>query len=447
MYTLHVTEYCHAGSIGGTERYVLDLIRGLDASGHRNSIGWLQQKRSSDRLEADGVRILTLPTSAMRVDPPPSSFEKAASLLLDTEKPDLLHFHTFGSTEAALARLARKRGIPYAFTYHSPAWTCRRETMLLYGQKPCDGEVRAWRCSACQAQERLGLPPLSGLIATACSAALGWATLPPGSTTLRRRSAFFYDSYRFGRAIREFLRECDLVVSCCDWSTPVLLGNGARIESIVHCPQGVPNDLADALQKFKDQPRPHLAGNNSQQALIDESFVIGFVGRVTSVKGAHLLMEGFSRMTAQDARLRIVGWEPERASETYARMLLKMAAADSRIKLVPKRSFADTLAEYRHLSLLAIPSTWMETGPLTLLEALALDVNVYGSNRIGQLELLRTHGRIVEPNTPGGWMAALSEAYGMWKQGQWSRAPVHAPLRTMASVASEMADCYRKLCQ
>jgi hypothetical protein len=35
---LHITEYCHAGSIGGTERYVLDLIRGLDTAGFQNGI-------------------------------------------------------------------------------------------------------------------------------------------------------------------------------------------------------------------------------------------------------------------------------------------------------------------------------------------------------------------------------------------------------------------------
>ena len=67
----------------------------------------------------------------MRVDAPLPEFHEAAARLFETEKPDWVHFHTFGLTEAALAKLAKKHGIPYAFTYHSPAWTCRRETMLL----------------------------------------------------------------------------------------------------------------------------------------------------------------------------------------------------------------------------------------------------------------------------------------------------------------------------
>jgi glycosyltransferase involved in cell wall biosynthesis len=158
-------------------------------------------------------------------------------------------------------------------------------------------------------------------------------------------------------------------------------------------------------------------------------------------------MEGFSRMAGEEARLRIVGWEPDRADLPYARRLQQLAQADSRIELVPKKSFADTLAEYQRLSLLAIPSVWMETGPLTLLEALALGVPVFGSNRLGQLNLLRKHGRIVEPNTPAGWQVALSGALEEFRNGKWGAHQEHIrntmKLRTMADVTAEMAAHYQ----
>jgi glycosyltransferase involved in cell wall biosynthesis len=189
-------------------------------------------------------------------------------------------------------------------------------------------------------------------------------------------------------------------------------------------------------------------------------FVIGYVGRVVEVKGVHILMEGFSQMKADEARLRIVGWEPDRANSPYSQRLQKLAQADSRIELVPRKSFADTLAEYQRLSLLAIPSTSMETGPLALLEALAVGAPVYGSNRLGQLNLLREHGRVIEPNTAAGWQAALSGALAQWKQAAWDipkakmlktakrkaenrNEGAGLPLRTMADVAREMATCYR----
>jgi glycosyltransferase involved in cell wall biosynthesis len=157
-------------------------------------------------------------------------------------------------------------------------------------------------------------------------------------------------------------------------------------------------------------------------------------------------MEGFSQMKADEARLRIVGYDANNPHRPYSQRLQKLAQADPRIELVPKKSFNDTLAEYRRLSLLAIPSTWMETGPLTLLEALTLGVPVYGSNRIGQLNLLRERGRVVEPNTSGSWRAVLESAFEQHKCGLWgeevNRTRGDRQIRTMNEVVSEMLGQY-----
>jgi len=373
----------------------------------------------------------------MRVDDPVMGFMAAAETLFEEEDPDVLHFHTFGLSEALLARMCDERAVPYAFTYHSPAWTCRRETMLLYGKEPCDGEVRPWRCSACQAEERLGLGRIVGQVAATGSLALGWGALPLGRTSLRRRTAFYYDTMRFRRALRRFLSSCSLVVSCCDWSRPVLLLNGARPETVRDCPQGVSMDFNSAIETA--QPRAPRAES--------DVFTIGYVGRLVPVKGAHILMEGFSQTQEPKARLRIVGWEPENAERAYGRRIRELAAKDARIMLVPKTGLGGTIEEYRHLSLLAIPSVWMETGPLTLFEALAVGVPVYGSKRIGQLGLLRERGRTVEPNTLESWRKALEEAFALHQRGNWAaeveRAFGHGRLRTMGDVAEEMLQHYR----
>jgi glycosyltransferase involved in cell wall biosynthesis len=439
MHILHVTEYCHAGTVGGTERYILDLIRGLEAAGINNTIGWLKAGNATETIESEGVKILTLPSPEMRVDSPALGFREAAERLLDSEKPDLLHFHTFGLSEAALAQLARQRDIPYAFTYHSPAWTCRRETGLLYGKEPCDGQVRAWRCSTCQSEERLKMGSLSGHAATAASLLAGWASLPLGTTSFRRRSAFFYDNLRYRQVLRNFLANCKLVISCCDWSRPVLIRNNARVESVRNCPQGVSTDFISTIQ----ETRPEVAeGKNG-------NFTIGCIGRLSPVKGVHIVMEAFLKMRQPEARLRIVGWEPENANGPYASRLKKLAEADPRVTLVPKTNLAATINEYRQLALLAIPSIWMETGPLTLLEASAMGVPVYGSSRVGQIKFLRERGRVIEPGTPESWQQAMEEAFERHQQGLWGqeidRARGNTPIRTMDVVTSEMIQNYREV--
>jgi len=156
MYVAHITKACHALTTGGTERYVLELIRGLERRGWQNSIGWIWNHPDRTPSMKNGVRILPLHTVSAQIDPVRKDFRRGVIMgLLQDERPDLLHFHTFGMAEAAVAELAVERGIPYAFTYHSPAWTCRRGTLLLWGESPCDGEVRTVRCSACKLQQRL----------------------------------------------------------------------------------------------------------------------------------------------------------------------------------------------------------------------------------------------------------------------------------------------------
>jgi glycosyltransferase involved in cell wall biosynthesis len=438
VHILHVTEYCHAAGVGGTERYILDLIHGLNSLGAENVIGWLNGQSQRDAFDSNGVRIVPIPAPPMRVDAPLSELREVARRLLDSEKPDLLHFHTFGLTEALLGQLGKQRDIPYAFTYHSPAWTCRRGTLLLWGENPCDGEVRPWRCSACQSQERTGCGRAGGHFAALASLAVGWVTLPLSRNSLRRRTAFYYDTLRYRRVLRHFLHQCDLVVSCCDWSGPVLERNGARKETLLHCPQGVSNMFVSALSS---QPISEGKG---------EYFTVGYIGRMTAIKGMHILMEGFSQTLGANARLRIVGWEPENAETPYSRQISELARRDKRINLIPRTGLAGTMAAYRKLDLLAIPSVCMETGPLTLMEALALGVPVYGSSRIGQLKLLQERGRIVEPNTPEGWRVALEEAYGLFQAGQWELERKRAlgngrPLRTMSEVAEEMASHYGKV--
>jgi hypothetical protein len=56
---------------------------------------WLRVGGVSEWLEADGVPIVTLPYPKMQVDAPVSEFMQVADALLNSERPDILHFHTF----------------------------------------------------------------------------------------------------------------------------------------------------------------------------------------------------------------------------------------------------------------------------------------------------------------------------------------------------------------
>jgi len=421
-------------SSGGTERYIADLVNGLSPHGVANCIGWLDSAGRTKPFDADGTPVIPLPHPATRFDPPPAGCHRAAETLFARQAPDVLHFHTFGRTEAVFARLAREHGIPYLFTYHSPGWSCREGSLLRWGRERCDGEVRTWRCSACKLQQRLRCPPWIAALGTALSAPLGALFLRSRWGNLRRQTAFLYDSLFVRRELREFLSNAGLTVSCCNWSVPLLELNGALADRLVVCPQGVPLEIA-----VPASPLPH--GHR-------DTFTIGFVGRLDPVKGAHILVDAFCRTSYPAARLKIFGWSASRQVTAYARRVEKTAREDARIVLEPMVPFAELVEAYRDLDLLAIPSDWPETGPLVMLEGFGVGVPAWGSDFIGQLDLLREHGRVIVPNTTEAWHEALEEAFLMHQRHEWCRwadARAKGTLRTMQDTADEMLAHYRSL--
>ena len=434
MNVCHITQYCHPVTRGGTERYIADLISGLSRHGVTSCIGWLDNAGRTEHFETDGTPVIPLPAPVTRFDPPPADCVRAAAELLARHRPDLLHFHTFGRTEALLARLALTRDIPYTFTYHSPAWSCRQGSLLRWGHIRCDGEVRTWRCSACKLQQRLRCPRWIAWLGAAASVPFGALFLGTRGNAWRRRTAFVYESSLIRKAFREFLANISLTVSCCEWSTPLLKLNGARADRLVTCPQGVPLDIA-ALEPAPRHPRR-------------DTFTVGFVGRLTPVKGAHVLVDAFRRTRYPAARLKLYGWSSGRYVSAYAQRVERMAQGDTRIVFSPSIPFEELLHEYRKLDLLAIPSDWPETGPLVMLEAFGVGVPAWGSNGIGQLEMLRQHGRMISPNTPEEWREALEGAFRMHQRHEWhtwANARATGPLRNMQDVADEMLAHYRNM--
>ena len=434
----HVTQYCHAGSIGGTERYVLELIQRLEKAGHANVIVWLTHGQRRGNLVSESIRIERFPAGAMRVDLPPTGFSKSAAEFLAAEKPHLVHFHTFGLSEAAVARQCSKMGIPYLFTYHSPGWTCRRGDLLRWSTVPCDGEVHMLRCSACMLHKHLRTPAFISYALALASMPAGWLLRRRRTSKHRRRIAFVYDSSRFRVSLKHFLQHSSLNIACSDWSISVLTRNGAASDRVSLCPQGTPEEFFGAHTRDI-----HIGASNCG------TFVVGYVGRCTLVKGIDILVEGFHRLAAPEARLKIFGWVEDPSTSALARKIRRIVDADPRIKLVGKLPMNQMIRAYSQLHMVAIPSIWFETGPLVLFEALQLGIPVYASDRIGQIELLQERGRVVEPNTPGGWHRALEMALQIYRTGQWEqeqrRALGPGRLRSMADVAAEMDVCYRAL--
>ena len=94
---------------------------------------------------------------------------------------------------------------------------------------------------------------------------------------------------------------------------------------------------------------------------------------------------------------------------------------------------------------LVVPSLWLETGPLVVLEAQAAGLYVMGSRLGGIAELVGdgAGGELVEAGSVRAWTAAIARLAERRASGALPRRP--REVRTMAAAAAEMAELYRSL--
>jgi len=430
----HVPFCFRPDAVGGTEVYVEGLAREQTKLG--DDVVIAAPAPATAAYAIDGLQVRRFATgSSVRLETLYGAGDRAASShfgsLLDRERPDVVHLHAL--TSAVSIRLvdeAHLRGKPVVFTYHTPTVSCARGTLLRDGQEVCDGTLTVQRCSACTLQGlgvgRLGSAVLSRMpahVGKACGA-LGLA----GSLWTGVQYTHLLGMQQ--ASFRELLSRVERVVVLCNWARDVLIRNGLAEQKVTVCRHGLV-DWGD--------PRPLTVR-------APDVLRVAFLGRLHPTKGADVLIRAVRALEDVKIELHVFGIEQGTADTDYARELGMLARDDPRIRFhaaVPSQQVIDLL---RHFDVLAVPSRWLETGPLVVLEAFAAGIPVVGSNLGGIAELVTdgVDGVLVEPDYSEEWAQALawlarnSGALASLRDGV-------QPPRRMSVVASEMRTVYDDL--
>jgi len=145
-----------------------------------------------------------------------------------------------------------------------------------------------------------------------------------------------------------------------------------------------------------------------------------------------------------DITLDIYGAVQDASGERELARLRQLANGDARVTFklpVDAKSVVDTIAAY---DVLAVPSRWMETGPLVVLEAFAAGVPVLGSRLGGIAELVsdNINGLLVgDFQSPRAWADALTRLSAEPQLLPSLRSNVQEP-PTMDQAAIDMARVY-----
>ncbi|MDB6138344.1 MAG: glycosyl transferase group 1 [Verrucomicrobiaceae bacterium] len=427
MKVLHVPFTYYPAPCGGTEVYVAALCQALGDRGVECVVAAAAPRRADYVHEGVPVTLFaTHPRQSQAMiygeGDPVAADEFAA--VLDRERPDLVHFHAYSAAVGVLAlQKARERGIPCVSTYHTPGVSCQRGTLMKWGKTPCDGEMRPWRCAACFLHSH-GMPLMLAQMAAGVSTLTApLARLPGLGNATRAVLNATPLMARRAQATREWWAGMNRVISLCDWTRALLLLNGVPAGRIAQVRHGLP---------FPSSP---VRDNEGPSSL---PLRLAFMGRLDATKGIDLLMDALGLVPGLPACLDlfVIAGESERKS-------LRSACKDSRIRLqapVPPLEVVPTLGKY---DALLVPSRWLETGPLVVLEAFAAGIPVIGSNLGGIAEKVRheVDGLLVEAPTAIAWKAVLDRLADEPGLLGRLRSGVKPP-RTMAEVAEEMHAIY-----
>jgi len=250
-----------------------------------------------------------------------------------------------------------------------------------------------------------------------------------GATMLSARS--LVDNH--ARELQAMSELSERIVAPSQWVYDALAINGVPLEKLSISRQAVAQSLVD---RGRAVPR---AERGKGKAL-----TIGFMGRLEPYKGAHLLLEAIKRIPRDvPIHLKVAGsgTEPE-----YLRSIETIANKDKRIEFLGPLEHDEISQFLRGLDVLAVPSNYMETGPLVVLEAYAFGIPVMGADIGGISERIRdgVDGWLLPFDDSSAWAAAIQDI--ALDEAKLARLAANIlPSRTMDDAASEMGTLYREI--
>ncbi len=418
-------------SIGGTEKYVRGLATELRQANIEVAIAVPTPSATRVTREMqDDIPVFRFAPTPMRDFDLEAQAPNGWQEILEAFAPTIVDLHSLTSSLGLThLRAARALGARTVVTIHLPGLVCARGSLLRFGRELCDGDLSRQPCTACRLETR-GLPESVGTFLADLPSGLGdWLERLPMPTVAKR--ALGVDETHRARMkwLAAIAESADRLVAVSIGLKNMLVRNGIASDKVVVCRQGV---------EQASESRAPITGPREPGVL-----KVGFVGRFDPIKGLDVLLDAAARMPA-DARVEFHIWGAARTPEavTYRDVTIRNAQT---LRHVTFHGEATSMAPYDEVDILAVPSTWYETGPFVVLEAHAAGIPVVGSDL----------GGIAERVTPGkdgllfptGDAKALADILvQLWREpARLAALRPGTSVRTIGDVARETLETYTAL--
>lgn len=289
---------------------------------------------------------------------PNNSSEDILYNVINEINPDVIHVH---SMKHLICRIGEKLHIPIIVTAHHGGIYCPAGAAMDCKDRICDKKVMHEKCLPCVLRNtRTGLKlwyPFMKYLPQKTYIKIGkYLTKKPFIpfvTPIGLAAKQIQDKIDQWNEITE---KCTLMIAPSNKIAETMIINGLSKDKVKVIPHGIPFP--------KDKP--------SFPEIKDGKIKFFYVGRICYVKGIHVMLESFSKMSNKNIELNILGGAGNKDEKRYLSFLQKKYKNDSRIIWHGKVSNAEIYEKIKDFHIGISSSICLETYGLNISEALAL---------------------------------------------------------------------------
>jgi glycosyltransferase involved in cell wall biosynthesis len=322
----------------------------------------------------------------------PSLYEETTRYLQD-HQPDVVFAHTLPFCVSML-EAASNLGIPIVFSVLDFSHICGRSFLVDAENRPCSGPESVSKCRACLQADHPAWRQLGMRLA---ESTVGKKAL---RTLLGEARA---ESFNLREGVEEAFSIMGLVPQWVDtWL--VTSGEAARILGQYGVPEGnIERTPSFGLEEDRLEQAP------GPPPLDGRRLRLGYFGRISPEKGVLMLADVLGEVADDAVTWVIISYDVDQ--ETKDRLRRRSGLQGEQIKFVEERSGAELNAPLARLDVCVISSLWPETGPLTLLEAMAQGVPCICNDRSANARFIDDgeNGRVFETGNKEALRRAVSE--------------------------------------
>ena len=348
----------------GTEIYVKNLAKALPDGTFDVSI-LIPSMDVETEYEYEGLKVYTFLEEAVPgkkvfvglADPPGL---KSFTRRLIQISPEIAHFHTNNRIiNSRHMNVARKLGMKIVFTAHLSGIFCHRGDLQYMAKEQCDGVVRELKCTSCVLHAN-GMGEKKAILTS------GLVYLYNRLGMSKLFMSGFYLIRNKKKELQRMNHHCHSIIAISEWIENTYKAN--HIGEIILIPQAIdPGSLPASKQYHSGADRLRIL----------------FMGRLTYIKGLHILLSALSLHNLQSrVHLLIAGIRITTEEAYYNEMRLATKALDSSewLENVPQHKLGELLGQ---TDVVCIPSLVAEMAPLSILEAASFQVPVIGTDLAG----------------------------------------------------------------